>query len=141
MSAPRVLRCRLALGVARGRHAERVHDKAAAVLHHEVAKVAEPGARSGGLLIESAVGVGRAFMRVVGARFATKIDFAVAPRTRRWGFVLGPETLHRGPRLDQGAIDREVLIGGEPRRAGARQPLGKELVDDRGLQQPLARIV
>lgn len=71
-------------------------------------------------------------MRRVRPLLAVEVDFAVVPAhafsARRWrppvAVILRTEALHRRPRLDQGAVDREVL-----RRKG---PLHLRPIEDGG---------
>ena len=53
------------------------------------------------------------------------------------GSILGPEALETGGRLDQRAVDREVLVRQQPQRVGLADHLVEELLRDDVLQQPL----
>src|SRR4051794_25816447 len=68
-----------------------------------------------------------------------EVTRAVASRTG-WlaAAVLGPETLHRGPRLDQRAIDRDVLVREQPRHLRVSQDRAQEAMGDVAFQQPVA---
>src|SRR4029453_5140345 len=65
---------------------------------------------------------------IVPALLAAEVGFAVAPAagTTVTAFTSWPEALHRGPGLDQGAVDREVLIREQPADLGPVEHLGHE---------------
>ena len=56
----------------------------------------------------------------------------------RGAAVLGLEALHRGPGLDQRAINREVLIRQQPLHAWERQKSGQKPGGDVAFEQPVA---
>ena len=55
-----------------------------------------------------------------------------------WRAVLRLKTLHGGPRLDQGAVDREVLVRQQRLDRRVRQDRGHDLARHVGGQQPVA---
>ena len=81
-------------------------------------------------------------MRVVTAPLAVEVRAGVAATaTRLIPVIPGAKALHGCPRLDQGAVDREVLAAQElpdPRMAeNRRQALGRDVA----LKQPVALVV
>ncbi|MFK4654255.1 hypothetical protein ABIF97_004189 [Bradyrhizobium japonicum] len=77
--------------------------------------------------VEPGVGIAGRSMGVVGAPLAMEVRFGIAPaalRRRLAGAVLRFDALHRGPGLDQRAIDREVIAGQKPLHPGLRPPRG-----------------
>ncbi len=108
-----------------------------------MAHVAKLRAGAGALAIQQRIRVGRRSMRCVRALLAPKIDLGIAParlvRRRLIGpsFVLRAEALHAGPRLDQGAVDREVVARQEPIYRWPRQDRSEELRCDVTIQQPV----
>jgi hypothetical protein len=80
-------------------------------------------------------------MGVVRAFLAMEVRFGIAPAalSRRLArAVLRLDALHRGPGLDQRAIDREVIARQKPFHLGLRQHRGQELSRDVAFQQPVA---
>ena len=78
-------------------------------------------------------------MRVVAALLPMKILLAIATRIRRWSrAVLGAEAFGAGPRLQQRAVDREMLGREQHRHLRMRQHCGKELHRDIARQEPVA---
>src|ERR1019366_631805 len=63
------------------------------------------------------------------------------PSWRRWpslaATVLGPEALVRGPGLEQGAVDTEVLAGDVAAQVGLLHHRREEAIGDLVGQQPL----
>ena len=103
-----------ALGLAvRLRHAT-VDDQPVAVLHEGVAHEAELGFPASTFAVEPRRGIRGALVRVVGQALAMEIHLGLAPAGRGLGMVgrsalLEFEALRRGPSLDQGAVDAEMV--------------------------------
>jgi len=98
--------------------------KAVPVLHERMAHVAELGLAPVRLAVELGFGVGRALMRVVLAHLAVKVRAIIA--------ILGSlrlEAFVRGPGLDQGAIDREMLVRQKRLHLLVFEKLGHELLE------------
>jgi hypothetical protein len=113
-----------------------IHDQAVAVLHQDMALVAELRTLAPALAVQPRFRVGLGGMGIVAALLPMEVAFAVAPGTRtRATAVLGPKALHRGPGLDQGAVDTEVFVGQELRPAGLVHHLPEETPGDVGFQQ------
>jgi len=103
-----------------------VHHQAVAVVHQDVAHVAQPRLVALGFLVQARIGIGAAGMGVVAALLAFEVDIGVAPSGRGLVVVVvavaglvavfALEALVRCPSLDQGAVDAEVLVADEPRR-------------------------
>src|SRR5207237_8565543 len=75
------------------------------------------------LLVQPRLGIGRALMRLVAALFLVEAALGVAARTVivLIAAVLAAEAFDRRPRLDQRAVDREVVARqqrSEERRVG-----------------------
>src|SRR6476469_9259690 len=78
-------------------------------------------------------------MRLVGAFLLVEAALAIAAWTRRLVLaILAPEALHRCPRLDKRAIDREVIVRQELLHLGLVQHRAEELRRHISLQKPLA---
>ena len=78
-------------------------------------------------------------MAGVAALLAVKIALAVAARPRRIArSVLRLEALHRRPRRNLRAVDREVLVRQQPAKLLVIHQLGEELARHVGLEQPVA---
>src|SRR5262249_45086473 len=72
-------------------------------------------------------------------RLAVEVTLAVATTRRRLvRTILGAEALHRRPRRNLRAIDREVFVRQKASHLPVVQQLGQKLVRDLRLQQPLA---
>jgi len=105
------------------------------ILHQHVSGVAELGLLARALAGQPRLGIGGGLVSGIGARFAVEVDAGVAGIVRRGlplsGIAL--EALMPRPRLDQGAVDREVLVGEQVTLACLAQhrseepPLGCEL--------------
>jgi len=102
---------RLPLGSARRLANTAPNRQAMAVLHQGMPDVAKLGRLPVTLLVEPCVRISRALVGVIGALLLVEVAFCVAPRALAVVVapVLSPETLDRGPRLDQSAVHREVL--------------------------------
>jgi len=106
-----------------------VDQQAVAVFHERVRPVGEFRWLAVTFAHEFRLGIGTGFARGVTALLAPEIDHARAITTRaRRLAVFSLEALERRPRLDQRAIDREVLI--------RQQPLGARLLDDASKERP-----
>ena len=108
----------------------RIDDERVAILHHQMPHIAELGLFTGGFAEQPSIGVGGRGMRVVPALFAMEVAFRIAPAAsatafarRRLAALLRHEALHAGPRLNQRAVDREMLAGEQG--ADLRQVLGR----------------
>jgi hypothetical protein len=104
---------RVALGGAGSRRQHRIDDQAAPVLHQQMAHMAELGLLAPAPAEEPWVGIGGRGVRLVAAPLAVKVALGIAPTACRRSLVtpaLRLEALHAGEGLDQGAIDREVLV-------------------------------
>ena len=89
-----------------------IDHKAVPVLHQHVPDEAELRLLAGTFAVQPGVGIGGRGVAVVGPPLAVEVTAAVAVTVRRRRLarvVLGPEALHRRPRLDQAAVDAEVL--------------------------------
>lgn len=113
--------------------------KAIAAFHLHVADEAEPAGLAVALAEQPGVRVGGRGMGLGRALLALEVALAVEARRRRLpGAILRPEALHRRPSLDQGAVDREVLVGEQRRKFGSGQHGGEELGGDLTVEQPVA---
>ena len=103
------------------------HRQPLAIVHQHVPGIAELGLLARSLARQPSFGVGGRLMGIVGAPLAVKVDAGVVGivilRGLGLGIILGLEALVPGPRLDQGAVNRKVLV--------AEQPLGAGLFDHR----------
>src|SRR5213594_4885896 len=98
-----------------------------AILHQHVPLVAELGFTPGPLAVQERLRVGRGGMGRVAAPLAVEIHGRI-PRIVRGGRrrVLALETLEARPSVDQGAVDREMLVGEQPALLGlGADPLEK----------------
>ena len=121
--APQHLERRLVLCRAIGMGDLDVHHQAVAVVHQDVAHVAQPRLVALGFLVQARIGIGAAGMGVVAALLAFEVDIGVAPSGRGWVVVVvavaglvavfALEALVRCPSLDQGAVDAEMLVAGQ----------------------------
>jgi hypothetical protein len=104
-----------------------------------MAHEAQPALATIGLAIEPRIGIAARSMRVIRALLVVEVAFAIAPRRRRLArAVLGPEALHRCPRVNERAIDREVLARQKLLDLWQRQKRRQELVRHFRFQQPVA---
>lgn len=115
------LQRRLALGGTVGMGDLHVHDQPVAVLHEDVAHVAQAGLVALALLEQPGIGVRGAGVGVVAALLPFEVHLGVAPRRCAAVIVLALEAFVRGPGLDQRAVHAEVFV------AGKSAPLGAEL--------------
>src|SRR5712691_12383311 len=112
-----------------------------AVLHQHVPGVAQLGFLARTLARQPRLGVGGRLMGIVAALLAMKVNRGIAGVIRRLlttSPVLALEAFVAGPRLDQRAVDREVLGREQVAAAGLRQHLGKKPLGNFGTQQPFA---
>src|SRR5690606_17200393 len=81
-------------------------------------------------------------MGLVRPGLAVEVTLGIASAALRAGIVIalvpGPEALHAGPGLDQGAIDAEMLTRQQPLDPPQRQDLAQELGGYIALEQALA---
>lgn len=88
--------------------------------------------------MEPRLRIGRALVGFVAAGLALEVNFRVAPFGRRAAVVLALEALVRGPRINQCAVNAEVLVAREPGPArGVLDPL-EEHPHQFFVEQPLA---
>jgi hypothetical protein len=85
--------------------------------------------------VKTGVGVRRRGMRVVGASFAAEVA-ATSPFRRL--AVFAAKALVAGPRLQQGAIDGEVVVREQTTALSHLHDLMEELVSDGSLEQTVA---
>ena len=121
------------------RRDRRVDDQAMAILGQQMAEIRQLGFAPRAFLIEARIGIGRRLMGVVAPRLPMEIHGrilrVVGRRPRR---VLRFETLVARPRLEQRAIDGEVLVRQQPVRLDGGQHFRKERVGDVAIEQPIA---
>ena len=81
-----------------------------------MARIRQLGLAAASLAREQRVGIGRRLMRIVAPRFTVEIDRRISRIIWRlaWGGRCRAETLQAGPRVQQGAVDREMLVGQQP---------------------------
>src|SRR6202011_5020153 len=119
---------RIPLGVTGGAGEFGIDHKAAAVLHENVADEAQLRALSWAFAVEPCVRIGRRGVCLVRTLLAVEVDFGVASLCS-WALIwitlriilrwfLCFEALHRGPGLDDSAINREVFGRQEPLHLG-----------------------
>src|SRR5919202_2748622 len=90
---------------------------------------------------QPSIGVGRTLMRGVRALLAVEVDGRIAGVIGwlvRRRLVLGPEALEAAGRLDQRAVDREVLVREQAEAIGGQHHLVEELLGHPVPQQTLA---
>jgi hypothetical protein len=117
----------------------RLNDEAVAVLGHDVADIGKLRLLAFALLVQLGLGLGRGGMRLVAALLAVEIAPAVAARRRRVArTVLRHEALHRGPRLNLRAVDREVLVREKSANLPVGQKFGEEFAGHLRLEQAVA---
>src|SRR5580693_8023442 len=81
------------------------------VLHQNVPQIGELGRLARSLAIQSRIGISDRGVGLVAALLAVEVPFPIAARRRRLAAaVLGAKALHAGPRLDQRAVDREMVV-------------------------------
>lgn len=145
-----------------------LHDQARAVLHQRMTHEAQHRAGAGGHLVKPRVRVGGRGMRGIGPLLAPEVDFGIAVLTvraghrvglGRVGLILGGgvrsgwaarvvigrrvislrlEAFHRGPGLDQRAVDREVVVRQKRRDLAMRQDRRHHLARHLRRQKPVA---
>ena len=113
--------------------------KARAVLHQGGPHEAQLRLLASALAVEPRVRVGGRGMGHVGAVSPRKFASALCP-PEDGGHPNAPsaEALHRGPCLDQGAVNREVLGGQQALDPGLDQDGGEELNGDVAIEQAVA---
>lgn len=119
----------------------RVDHQAVAVLHQSVPDEAQLRLLAFALAVQPGVRIGGRSMGVVRALLAMEFRFGIAPaalRRRLARAVLRLDALHRGPSLDQRAIDREVIARQKLLRLGLRQHRRQELRRNVAFQQSVA---
>jgi len=111
----------VALGKSIGGRDHRGGDQSVAILHQRVAQIAQLRLLAIALLIESRVGIGGRFMRLIAALLPAKVRAIAIVRT-----ILSAKALLRSPRLNQRSVHREMFIAHE--FSGAKIYFGKELL-------------
>jgi hypothetical protein len=139
------------LGVAGGAGELGIDHQAVPVLHQHVPDEAELRLLAGTFAVQPGIGIGGRGVAVVGAPLAVEVTFlipslsccraprflAVAAARRVVRVVLGPEALHRRPRLDQAAVDAEVLAREQAADLRLIQNLGQKLGGDVAREQAI----
>ena len=82
---------------------------------------AQPARLALALAEQPGIGIRGGRMGRIGAPLAAEVALRVAPGGRVAAVVLAAEALHRRPRLDQRAVDREVLVRQQPANPRAVQ--------------------
>ena len=91
--------------------------------------------------VQPGIGVSGRSIVVAGAPLAAQVAAALAAVRRRCArLALGPEALHRGPGLDQAAVDAEVLARHQAAHPRLIQQLGQERGGRVARQQPVAAL-
>jgi hypothetical protein len=132
---------RHALSMSVGQRQAGIDQQAVAVFHQAVPHEAQLRLLALSLAVEPGIGIGGRGMRIVRPLLAMKVGFRVAPAAcRRFARAraLRLDALHRRPRLDQRAVDREVIRGQKLLHLGLRQHRRQELRRDVAFQQPVA---
>jgi hypothetical protein len=116
-----------------------IDEQAVAILHQRVCRIGQLRRLSVALAHKLGLRIGARLVGGVTALLAAEIDHsrAVATASRRFA-VLTLEALERSPRLDQCAIDGEVLIGQQTLRTRLIDHAHKEQLGDFVLDQPAA---
>src|SRR5258705_868804 len=128
----------LALASTRGFGQSRVDHEAMPIVDHHVTRVAQLGFHTPRLPEKSNFGIGCRLVRLVCALLTVEIDRRIA-----WIIglvvdgVLRLEALLTRPRLDERAVNREVLVRQQACFAGQELHPFEELVLDRGVDQTL----
>jgi len=115
-----------------------IADQAMAVVHQDVGHVTEPGFVAFGFFVQPRICIAATGVAVIAAALALEVDFRVAPRRQRAVLVFSLKALVRGPSLDEGAIDAEMLIAGESGPLGAELDALKEAARQPFVEEPLA---
>ena len=110
-----------------------VTDEPVPVLHEHVGSEGQSGFLPAALSDQASVRVSSALMRVVRPLLALE----VSPSVRVARVTLGPEALHRGGRLDQAAIDAEVLTAQQPLRICVCDDTHQELPGNVVREEPI----
>ena len=124
-------------GARRVRRAD-IADQAVTVIEQHVRVVGE-ARRLAALARQPRVGIGRRLVRVVAAASRPRkstVGLLPPPSARRR--VLRPDALVTRPRLQQRAVDREVLVRQQPGRVGLARHRIEEARGNLALQQPRA---
>ena len=112
-------------------------------LHQRVPQKGEPGLHARSLAVEPRVGIRGRGVRCVRTLLPAKVGLGVASACgrRRLACIIAAglrlETLHRGPRLDQRTVHREVLARQQRLHPALRQHCGQELRRDVAAKQPV----
>ena len=133
----------LTLGGPRSLRELDLDDESVAVLGEGVAGVAELGLLAIPLARQPGLRVRGGAVASVAAALAVEVDVGVTPAAACWRLLAlvlapGPQVLERGGRLDQGAVDAEVLAGQQLMRLGLVADGGEEGLRDLGREQAVA---
>src|SRR6201997_4312080 len=102
-------------------------------------QIGELGRLARTLAVQPSIGVGGRGVRLIAALLAVKIPLTIASGSRRLAAaILGTKALHAGPRLDQRAVDREMIVRQQRLYGFLIENGGHELVGDVTLDQALA---
>jgi len=81
------------------------------VLHQNMPQIGQLGRLPPSLAIQSGVRIRSRGVRLVAALLTVEVPFSIAARSRRLAAaILRAKALHARPRLDQGAVDREMIV-------------------------------
>jgi hypothetical protein len=105
--------CRFSFGGAAGLGHFHIHYQTVAVLHQDVAHVAQTGFVTLGFFVQPGIGVCGAGVGVVAALLAFEVDLGVAPLRWRAAVVFALEAFVRSPGINQRAVHAEVFVAGE----------------------------
>src|SRR5206468_11638475 len=111
----------VALAVPGSRCHGRIDEQSRTMLHQHVTQVTEPRLSSDALLIQARIGIRRRLMGVVMPCLAMEIHGRIAAVTRWVLLVTWPKALVTGPRFQQRAVDRKMLVRQQPLAIGMDQ--------------------
>src|SRR5512145_83324 len=115
-----------------------VNHQTIAVLHQRMPQITKLGLLPLGFLIQPSLWVGAGLVRIVGSFLSPKLHARIATRVPRASrLILFLKALLPGPRFDQCAIHREVLVGQKPLLPRLRMDLFKKLLRDVPSQKTL----
>jgi hypothetical protein len=129
------------LGQTIGRLDLKINQQGVAVLDQRVGRIAQFGLLALTLAGQPFVGIGGRLVGRIGATLAMEVHGWIAWVIRSGAIRFVPfalEAFKRGPGLDQGAINREMLIGEPSQRTRLRDYTTEELTGDRVFQQSSA---
>ena len=130
---------RVAFAGAAGVRHRRVDDEAMAILGQQMPEIGQLRLVAGPFLIQPRVGVGRRLMGVVAPHLPVEIHRRILRVVgRRPVRALGFETLVAGPRLEERAVDGEMLVGQQSFLFDRGEHFRKERVRDVAVEQSVA---